>query len=160
MSGSNELPTVFLQQGRLFFDRRPHLVTTVLGSCVSVCLWDQSKGYGGMTHSVLPVPLPGDTPSPRHTEIAITELVEAMLAEGSRSRDLRAKLFGGASLWPIARVDLSVGAANVRAALAALKHHRIPVMAQQVQGTAGVVIRMDTGQGEVWLRRIASNTAA
>ena len=160
MSGSTERPTVFLQQGQFFFDRRPHLVTTVLGSCVAVCLWDRSKGYGGMTHSVLPLPLPGDTPSPRHTEIAVSRLIRAMLDEGSEHGDLRAKLFGGASLFPVAKVSQGVGASNVRAAVAALKEHRIPLLAQEVEGKSGMVIRMDTGLGEIWLRRISSTDAA
>jgi chemotaxis protein CheD len=160
MSGSTELPNVFLQQGQLFFDPKPHLVTTVLGSCVSVCLWDTQRGYGGMTHSVLPVPLPGDVPSPRHTEIAVAHLVQAMMAQGSRTGDLRAKLFGGASMLPVTRADLAVGAANVRVAVETLRRHRIPVVVQEVQGTSGRVIRMDTGAGEVWMRRIESNDAA
>lgn len=160
MSGSVELPTVFLQQGQVFFDQRPHLVTTVLGSCVAVCLWDKTRGYGGMTHSVLPAPLQGDVPSPRHTEVAVSHLVQAMIDQGSQVSDLRAKLFGGASLFSLARADLSVGTANVRAALAALRHHRIPLLAQDVAGNSGLVIRMDTGIGEVWLRRISSHDAA
>ncbi len=29
-------------------------VTTILGSCVAVCLWDESHGIGGMNHYLLP----------------------------------------------------------------------------------------------------------
>lgn len=155
-----DLPVVYLQPGNLFLDPKPHLVTTVLGSCVAVCLWDMRRGFGGMTHSVLPAPLPGEIASPRHTGISITRLVDAMYSFGSVHADLQAKLFGGASMLVSGNSSFAIGPANVRTALAALKRLDIPVVAQDVRGHAGLVIRMDTGRGHVWLRRIAGPAAA
>jgi len=159
MAEASDLPIVHLHPGEMFLDRRPHLVTTLLGSCVAVCLWDSRLAYGGMTHSVLPAPLPGEVPSPRHTRVAVSSLLQAMLDGGSRRGDLRAKLFGGASLYSTDG-GVAVGAANVRAARAALRHHRIPLLVEEVEGGTGVVIKMDTGRGHVWLRRMAGKEAA
>lgn len=155
-----DLPVFYLQPGNLFIDPKPHLVTTVLGSCVAVCLWDARRGFGGMTHSVLPAPLPGDIASLRHTGVSITRLADAMAAHGSAHRDLRAKLFGGASILVSGLGGFAIGPANVRMALASLKRLSIPVVAQDVRGDTGLVIRMDTGCGDVWLRRIAGPAAA
>lgn len=154
MADWRNLPTVYLKAGELFVDRRPHLVATVLGSCVAVCLWDAHLGYGGMTHSLLPAPRPGECPSPRHTEVAVARLVQGMLHQGSRRGDLRAKLFGGANLLMPRTSSITVGSANVHAALTALKRHGIPLTAREVDGHSGLVIKMDSGQGEVWVRRI------
>ena len=44
----------YLHPGRLLVSTEPAAVTTILGSCVSVCLWDESRGIGGMNHHLLP----------------------------------------------------------------------------------------------------------
>src|SRR5438067_1584935 len=44
----------FLLPGQMFASRQPTTVTTILGSCVAVCLWSPRTGGGGMNHYLLP----------------------------------------------------------------------------------------------------------
>ena len=45
----------YIVQGEQAIGYRPdHMITTILGSCVSVCLWDQARQIGGMNHILLP----------------------------------------------------------------------------------------------------------
>src|SRR4051812_50175375 len=47
--------TVYLLPGELHASAEQTQVTTILGSCVSVCLWDQKLRIGGMNHFLLPM---------------------------------------------------------------------------------------------------------
>src|SRR6185503_16258878 len=41
---------VYLAPGRLYASAGPVQVTTILGSCVAVCLWDAHERVGGINH--------------------------------------------------------------------------------------------------------------
>ena len=51
---SRDLIRVYLQPGQLYASGQPSAVTTVLGSCVAICLWDPVVSVGGMNHYLLP----------------------------------------------------------------------------------------------------------
>ena len=71
---------VFLAQSQIFSDTRPHRLSTVLGSCVAVCLWDQRLKFGGMNHYMLPMWNGAGLASPKYGNIAIPKLIEQMNA--------------------------------------------------------------------------------
>ncbi len=43
-------PTVYVHVGQLYSAAQPSLVSTILGSCVAVCLWDGAAGVGKTFH--------------------------------------------------------------------------------------------------------------
>ena len=45
----------YLYPASLFADKEPHIVTTILGSCVAVCLYDSVLNQGGINHYMLPL---------------------------------------------------------------------------------------------------------
>src|SRR5580658_7959559 len=47
-------PRHFLYPGQVFATREPIVISTILGSCAAVCLWDRQKKAGGMNHYLLP----------------------------------------------------------------------------------------------------------
>lgn len=153
---------VFLLPGAIHIGAEPALVTTVLGSCIAVCLWDRFAGLGGMNHFVLPADTEGDG-SARYGDAAIDRLVDGLRALGGRPANLRAKLFGGAAVLPVlpgpAGDGATVGERNLQMAQARLAHYRIPVVAQRTGGSSGLVIRFHTATGQVILRTVASNAA-
>jgi chemotaxis protein CheD len=76
--------------------------TTVLGSCVAVCLHDPVAQVGGMNHFLLPEPAPGDSATTRvlsagrfGTE-SIPALIRMIEKRGGDARRLRARIYGGA----------------------------------------------------------------
>ena len=60
----------FLHPGFVFVSQRPTAILTILGSCVSVCLHDEKRCFGGMNHFLLPEPLAGES-TPRYGRPAI-----------------------------------------------------------------------------------------
>jgi len=150
---------VFLSPGTLHCAAAPSRVTTILGSCVAVCLWDSRKRLGGMNHFVLPNRRRDDDANLRFGDVAITTLVEQMLRLGCRVASLRAKLFGGAAVLPFAAGGDPVGAQNVRVAIEHLRNHGIPVVARHTGGRSGLLIRLFTESGDVMVRRVATGAS-
>src|ERR1700712_2905807 len=76
------------------------MLSTLLGSCVAMCLRDPVAGVGGMNHFLLPgADAESDgTCSVRYGAHAMELLVNGLLAQGGRRARLEAKLFGGARM--------------------------------------------------------------
>jgi chemotaxis protein CheD len=144
---------IYLVPGAFYCTVEPSLITTVLGSCVGVCLWDPVRRAGGMNHYVLPLS-PEDDRTPRYGDIAIDRLVEAMARLGCRLQDVIAKLFGGANVLPYGVGYDTVGEKNVRLALDRLDHHRIVITARRTGGESGLLVKFHTESGIAMVRPI------
>lgn len=152
MDGDAGLPRVFLSPGEVFCAAAPALVTTVLGSCVSITLWDKERKVGGVNHFVLP----RGGESSRYGEAAVLELLEGVLDFGAHLRSLQAKVFGGAAVLPVGG-EGSVGAANVAFALGELSRRGIPVVGRRTGGERGRLLVFNTGTGEAFVRPLAEH---
>jgi chemotaxis protein CheD len=146
---------VFLPPGVVHCTAVSSRVTTILGSCVAVCLWDKVRRVGGINHFILPYRR-DDRPSTRFGDIAIARLVEEMRQLGCDLGSMRAKVFGGAAVLPFASGGDPVGEQNVRVAIERLREHGIPVVAQRTGGRTGLLIRLFTESGDVLVRRVAA----
>lgn len=84
----------FLMQGRCFITNKiEQSVVTVLGSCVSACIWDPVSGIGGMNHFMLPS---GKRErNAEYGDYAMPLLLSSLLKHGGRVENLQATLFGG-----------------------------------------------------------------
>jgi chemotaxis protein CheD len=150
-----ERQRAYLLPGQLHASAEPCQIRTILGSCVSICLWDQRQRAGGMNHFLLPISREGRPVSLRFADVATKTLLEKLLGLGCRHRDLQAKIFGGSSLFQNQnRNASSLGARNVAAALDLMKDAGIPVTAQETGGTRGRKIAFNTDDGVVWARQI------
>lgn len=148
-------PLAYVHVGHVFVSATPRVATTVLGSCVSVCLWDPALGAGGLNHFLLPHQGTPGEPSPRYGDVAVEQLLEALDKLGCRRRQLRAKLFGGASVVDGSRSGgESLGMRNVAMARELLAATGISVVAEDVGGTQGRKLVFHTDTGAAWVRRI------
>lgn len=159
LPASHQLPQVHLFPGEMVCGSESRVITTILGSCVAVCLWDKSLRSGGMNHFLLPSWEHQGEPSLRYGNVAVEALVRGMLKLGSEMGDLRAKLFGGANVLPTSNDGPSIGSSNIDMALHELHRFGIPVVNRHVAGTNGVLIKQFTETGEVWLRPVRISRA-
>lgn len=143
----------YLYPGMLFAEPGSHSVVTVLGSCVSICLWDPVSRTGGMNHYLLPYWNGDGLKTPKYGNIAIPMLVERLVNAGCRRGDLVAKVFGGGSVLESSGV-LNVGGRNIEFAQGALQEAGIPVACMDVGGTQGRKIMFLTSTGEVYVRKV------
>ena len=147
----------YLYPGTIFADLDPSIVTTVLGSCVSVCLWDQRQNIGGINHYFLPGGKIDESSSPRFGDVAIRSLLNAMYKLGSSKKDLIAKVFGGAMVLQIISSGLSVGDRNIEVALKILKQEGIPIKSRDLGGKLGRKIKFNTHSGVVSVKMLKKN---
>jgi chemotaxis protein CheD len=143
----------YLYPGTLFVHKEQHLVTTVLGSCVSVCLWNKTAMLGGINHYLLPLWNGEGLPTPKYGNIAIEKLVEKVKAISSPGDKLVAKVFGGASMWEKTEGLLAIGQRNIEFATETLATHGISIVSSDVGGYQGRKIIFNTADGTVLMRR-------
>jgi chemotaxis protein CheD len=132
-------------------------ISTLLGSCVSTCLWDPLSKIGGMNHFMLPGE-PAQSPSPwavsaRFGVYAMEVLINEMLHLGADRRRLVAKVFGGAQV--LQGFDkLDVGAMNARFVLAFLREEGIEVAAQDLLGVSPRKLHFFPATGKAQVKRL------
>lgn len=151
--------TRYLPPGALVASAEPLEVTTILGSCVSVCLWDADAGIGGMNHYLLPTgagPTDARVDQPqRYGDAANSMLLERVLALGADLRRLRAKVFGGACVVKAFRNGVTTFAQNnVRVAQEFLRAQHIQLVNEDVGGERGRKLRFSTDTGKALLRYV------
>ncbi len=94
---------IWIFQGDFYVSSRPDLfLTTVLGSCIAVCIRDTVTGCGGMNHFLLPDTEDRNDQFPslalRYGSYSIERLINAILSRGGRRERLEVKVFGGANV--------------------------------------------------------------
>jgi chemotaxis protein CheD len=124
------------------------VISTLLGSCVAVCMHDEVAGVGGMNHFLLP----GDARESSATAgsplgVYLMEmLINALLKTGADRRRLQAKIFGGAS---IVRGLSDIGPANVKFAYNFLAHEKIRIVGGHTGGGRGRRLQFWPSTGRV-----------
>ncbi len=150
MNGSNN--SHYLLPGNLFAHREEYTVTTVLGSCVSVCLWDPASGIGGINHYMLPLWNGDGLASPRYGNIAIGKLIERMLDLGADRDRLKAKVFGGGDVLKVNSSFMNIGARNIILAQDILRDEQIPIISADTGGQNGRKLLFNTRTGVVLVK--------
>jgi len=141
--------TYYLYPSNIFASREIYYITTLLGSCVAVCLYDRRQQFGGMNHFMLPFWNGNGLASPKYGNIAIRQLIHKMENLGSQRADLIAKVFGGASVLDIDTTLFNVGERNAEQAMAELANMDIKVIASSIKGERARKIIFNTFTGEV-----------
>lgn len=137
----------YLYPGALHVSKEPIYITTVLGSCVSICLWDPILKYGGMNHFMLPFWNGKGLASPKYGNIAVEKLVEKMLDLGCKKVNLKAKVFGGGDVINNDSNMFQIGERNIALAKDMLAEMGIPILSSSLGGRNGrkIIFQTDTG---------------
>lgn len=127
---------IHVGQGEHYVTSDPNVVlSTVLGSCVAMCLRDPVAGVGGMNHFLLPDGAGRGTDAGRRYGAYLMEvLINDVLKAGGRRERLEAKLFGGGRMFDSLT---DVGTANADFAERFLADENIPVVGASLRGTGG-----------------------
>ncbi len=149
---------IYLYPSTLFASKDKKEIHTVLGSCISICLFDPVNNIGGINHYMLPIWNGEGLASPKYGNIALEKLLEKMGNLGAQTNNLKAKIFGGAEILsnPGNR-KFSVGFKNTILATEYLEKLRIPIIARSTGGNLGRKIIYDTSTNEIIQRFIKPN---
>ena len=159
--GDFKLPAVKILPGQYYAAEEAGLIVTVLGSCVSACLWDPVRRIGGMNHFMLPGQggVRPDTPGFEAEEparlgvYAMEVLINRMLKLGAERSRLTAKVFGGGSVLE-GMEALNIGNQNGSFVLEFLREEGIPVAAQDLYDTCPRKVYFFSATGKVLVKRL------
>lgn len=131
------------------------VLTTILGSCIAVCVRDPVVRCGGMNHFLLPAASTrGDETPPlamRYGSFSIERLINDILSEGGRRERLEAKVFGGAN---VLRGTSNIGWRNADFVETYLKNEGIAVEAQNLRGVWPRQLRYYPTTGQAQMREV------
>lgn len=156
-----------LRQGGCRLAWGEEVLTTLLGSCVAVCLRDPVLMLGGMVHFVLPTPvLPGagdpagggsaEYGAYPYGETAMALLRKRLIDHGAEAGRLEAKLFGGGE---VVSVLGPVGVRNIECAEMFMRDYGVLVVASDLGGTLARRVYYQPSSGRAWVRRKGSQAA-
>ena len=146
---------IYLSPGEFHVSLVPIQITTILGSCVAICLWDSQNHAGGMNHYLFPEWHEGDGGSTRFGNLASLNLLASLFGLGCEAKNMTAKVFGGAALFTAAnRYSASLGARNVEVAHCMMADAGIPIVAEDIGGQYGRKVIFNTGDCSVLLRKL------
>jgi len=119
----------------------PVIMRTILGSCVGICVYERNKKIGGLAHILLPKN-PGNANPEKYADTAIPMLIQQMLKKGCKREFMTAKIAGGASMFKFKSTTTlaNIGENNVEATRQALAKFSIPIVAEDIGGSAGRII--------------------
>ncbi|MDR1921455.1 MAG: chemotaxis protein CheD [Candidatus Adiutrix sp.] len=140
-----------LEPGSIFACGEPAMVSTVLGTCVAICLHDRRLKIGGMNHFLYPKTKAFARPTVHEATVAIPALIKMMQRQGSRLEDMEAQIFGGGEISGLGGGD--IGYKNVKMARKLLKKNGIRVVSEDVGGLKGRRLIFHTGTNEALIMK-------
>jgi len=149
---------VTISIGDYYASREPAVITTLLGSCVAVCLFDPISRVGGMNHILLPgrADLKRYNLSARYGINAMELLINAVMKRGAERRRIKAKVFGGASVLPGLIEEQAVGRKLSEFVLSFLENEGIPILSRDLGGLCVRNMVFHTRTGDVYLKKSRS----
>ncbi len=154
--------------GEFYATNEPVMIRTLLGSCVAACLYDPVKGVIGMNHFMLsnrryarniPSVL---SEAGRYGIHAMELLINEMLKLGAKRQNLKAKAFGGGSIYLSTEIKdnfFCVGDVNSRFIREFLKNDGIPLVAEDLGGERARIIHFLYDDFSVHVKKIKKTSA-
>jgi chemotaxis protein CheD len=154
------LTRITINIGGLHASCKPLLLDTVLGSCISACLYDPVSGIGGMNHFMLPEGADPENPtSARYGINAMELLISQLMKLGGERRRFQAKVFGGGHVLKIRESLDGVPQRNIDFVRRFLETEQIPVVKEDVGGYQPRRVLFHTHTGKVFLKYLGNNEA-
>jgi chemotaxis protein CheD len=146
------MKSYFLMPSQSLITTMPSEIVTVIGSCISVCLWDSEAMIGGMNHYLLPGSAADHTTDQSRGYTAIPLLIRSMINRGCHVETLEAKIFGGCNSLYRDFDRYEVGKRNTQMAIIKLMEAHIPIVARSTGGAYGRRISFNTGTGKAGMQ--------
>ncbi|MEM3120808.1 MAG: chemotaxis protein CheD, partial [Candidatus Nitrosocaldus sp.] len=126
-------------------------LTTIVGSCIACCIYDDRNKVGGMAHIMLPTnrinrsnDIHTNTKA-KYADTAIKNLVDSLIKNGADINNLKAKIVGGARVFAHESDEdmFNIGGRNAEKVREMLKEYRIRIIAEDIGGRGGRNVTFD-----------------
>lgn len=130
---TNDCVAAKILPGEYYVSVTNELITTVLGSCISVCIRDPKNSIGGMNHFMLPkdnnVTDSIVSEAARYGNYAMEHLINDILHYGGERNNLEFKVFGGGKVLDM---KMDIGKKNIEFVMEYLKMENFRVLSEDV----------------------------
>jgi len=156
----NNIYSAKIGPGEFYVTNHGEMIATVLGSCISACIRDKTRGVGGMNHFMLPVTNKystgtwADTPvntATRYGNVAMERLINVILASGGARDNLEIKIFGGAK---VLNIDSDVGRMNIDFVSEYIKTEGFKIATHDIGGICARKINYYPFSGRVRVKKL------
>ena len=130
------------------------LITYALGSCIGICLYDQSILLAALIHIMLPLNMEAGRKSPmKYADTGIRETLKEMEKRGANKQRIVAKIAGGASMFDASGSSTlgGIGQRNIESVRLVLKREGIRLLHEDVGGSVArtLLFNAETGMATV-----------
>lgn len=158
-----KLPMLYLKPAEMHMADSPSIVKTVLGSCVSITMFNHRLKVGAICHGMLPhcrekaVCKGRCAECFKYVDCSIRHMLEQFRSLGISHREIEVKLFGGADMFATGDGEReTVGAHNTRTALSIIEMEHLNLSKSDTGGGRGRKIFFYTHTGEIFLKRLGN----
>ncbi|WP_188205829.1 chemotaxis protein CheD [Alkalibacillus aidingensis] len=140
------------------------IMTSGLGSCIGVILYEERLQIAGLVHVMLPDSSMARTESYKPGKFAdtgISHLIKQLSKHGATKSHLKAKMAGGAQMFDVKNGSemMRIGYRNAEAVKKQLIEHQIPLIAEDIGGSRGRTIEFLIDQSCLKIRTIHEGTS-
>lgn len=155
---------IFLQPGDFFWGDSSTRIRTILGSCVSFCLWHPRLKEGGMCHFMLPtrgafIEGSGNL-NGKYGDEAWQLFEKEFKKNNTKPSDYVVKIFGGSSMFAHEAEDkevqnskINIGLKNIELSRQLVETNRLNVVSENLGGHHSRRLHFEIWSGNVWLKR-------
>ena len=144
----------FLKPGYIYLPQASTSISVVLGSSVSVSLFDKKLKFGGMNHFLYPATNEKGKTTALYGNIAVVTLISMMINNGSKTKHIEAQIFGGA--FSPEYSENNIGARNLAVAREILKLNKINMASEDVGGELGRKVVFDSSTSDIAILKVGS----
>ncbi|MEO9364441.1 MAG: chemotaxis protein CheD [Nitrososphaera sp.] len=134
-------------------NKKDTVLTTFVGSCIALCLYDPQSKVGGMAHIMLPEnSKSSEDKSAKYADGALENTLKMMVEKGATPRRLVAKIAGGAKIFSHEGSDndmFSIGLRNTESIKKLLAQKGIRIAGEDVGLNHGRWVRFNLNSGQV-----------
>jgi Chemotaxis protein; stimulates methylation of MCP proteins len=125
------------------------ILSTIVGSCVACCIFDEKSKVIGMAHIMLPNSnnsINNDNNlKAKYADTAVKNLIQELARYGADTNNLKAKIVGGASIFTNENDEdmFNIGRKNIDKVKELLKQYNIKIVAEDTGGRNGRSVTFD-----------------
>lgn len=151
---------VYLNIGEAYFTSGNYEIRTILGSCVSVCLFHEKTKLSAINHILLPGSMDKleEKQSLRYGITAMELLINEFVKMGISRNHLKAKIFGGSQSLNLKTNN--VGSKNIIFVKDFLQTEKIPIISEDTGGELYRKLVFHTDNFDVFITKLQPNVSS
>jgi len=154
----NDVSSRYLLPGEIHFDDQPIMVNTVLGSCISVTMFNKEKRIGMICHGMMPSSketFKKDENCMKYLDCCILNMHEKFSSYNIKPNDVEVKIFGGSDMFAYNGTGDTIGQKNISSAIYNLANFNYEIIAKDIGGQFTRKLYFSTETGIVYVRKIS-----